>query len=92
MVLLSRRLSILGIIGLGYIYYRASGGSSALAAIGLISFAGVAQFLPAMLGGIFWRGATRVGALVGLGVGFDLCLQCLGGPSCLPVKFADKST
>ncbi|MGC3937538.1 ATP-binding protein [Roseobacter sp. EG26] len=80
-VLLSRRLSILGIIGLGYVYYQASGGSSALAAIGLISFAGVAQFLPAMLGGIFWRGATRVGALVGLGVGFSLWVFTMLLPS-----------
>ncbi|WP_299678166.1 ATP-binding protein [uncultured Roseobacter sp.] len=69
-VIMARRLSILTIIALGYIYYQISGGSSALAAIGLISFAGVAQFLPAMLGGIFWRGATRAGALVGLGIGF----------------------
>jgi Na+/proline symporter/signal transduction histidine kinase len=69
-VLFSRRMSILVIIALGYLYYRVSGGSGALAAIGLISFTGVAQFLPAMMGGIFWRGATRIGALCGLLVGF----------------------
>ena len=80
-VILSRRLSILGIIGLGYLYYELSGGSGALAAIGLISFAGVAQFLPAMLGGIFWRGATRLGALSGLAVGFTLWLFTMLLPS-----------
>ena len=69
-VLLARRLSIAGVLALGYGYFRLSGGSAALAAIGLISFAGVAQVLPAMLGGIFWRGATRVGAAAGLGIGF----------------------
>ena len=69
-VILSRRASIMLIIGLGYLYYRFLGGGSALAAIGLISFVGVAQFLPAMMGGIFWRGATRWGALAGLVVGF----------------------
>ncbi|MBC7675035.1 MAG: sodium:solute symporter [Rhodoferax sp.] len=69
-VLLARRLSIAGVLALGYGYFRLSGGSTALAAIGLISFAGVAQVLPAMLGGIFWRGATRVGAAAGLGIGF----------------------
>ena len=69
-VLLARRLSIAGVLALGYLYYRFSGGGEALAAIGLISFAGVAQFLPPLMGGIFWRGATRVGALAGLGVGF----------------------
>lgn len=69
-VLLARRLSIAGVLALGYGYFRLSGGSAALAAIGLISFAGAAQVLPAMLGGIFWRGATRVGAAAGLGIGF----------------------
>ncbi len=76
LVILSRRLSVLGIIALGYFYYQISGGSAALAAIGLISFAGVAQFLPAMLGGIFWRGATRAGAFAGLVVGFLLWVYC----------------
>ena len=71
-VIFSRRASILMILGLGYLYYRISGGGAALAAIGLISFAGVAQFLPAMLGGIFWRGATRWGALAGLIAGFSI--------------------
>ena len=69
-VILSRRISIAVILGLGYLYFRLSGGGSALAAIGLIAFTGVAQVLPALLGGIFWRGATRVGAAAGLIVGF----------------------
>ncbi|WP_299962727.1 sensor histidine kinase [uncultured Roseobacter sp.] len=80
-VLLSRRLAVLAIIGFGYIYYRLSGGSAALAAIGLISFAGVAQFLPAMLGGIFWRGATRAGAVAGLGIGFAIWIFTMLLPS-----------
>ncbi len=80
-VILARRLSILFIIGLGFLYYRTSGGSGALAAIGTISFGGVAQFLPVMLGGIFWRGATRMGALCGLGVGFFLWVFTMLLPS-----------
>ncbi|SER00294.1 ATP-binding protein [Thalassovita taeanensis] len=80
-VLLARRLSIAGVLALGYSYYRFSGGGEALAAIGLISFAGVAQFLPALLGGIFWRGATRIGALAGLGVGFSVWVYSLFLPS-----------
>ncbi len=68
--LMARRLSIIGVLGLGLIYYRASGGSEALASIGLIAFLGVAQVMPALLGGIFWRGATRAGAAAGIGAGF----------------------
>ncbi len=73
-IILSRRLSIAGVLLFGYIYYVLSGGGTALAAIGLISFAGVAQVLPALLGGIFWRGATRIGAAAGLLVGFAVWL------------------
>ena len=80
-VIRARRLSILLIITLGYLYYRASGGSGALAAIGLISFGGVAQFLPALLGGIFWRGSTRTGAVAGLGTGFVVWMFTMLLPS-----------
>jgi Na+/proline symporter/signal transduction histidine kinase len=68
-VLMARRLAIAAVLALGYAYYQVSGGSAALAAIGLIAFLGVAQVLPAMIGGIFWRGATRTGAILGLTTG-----------------------
>ena len=80
-VILARRLSIVGVLFLGYLYYHLSGGGAALAAIGLISFSGVAQFLPPLLGGIFWRGGARSGALAGLGAGFAIWLWCLFLPS-----------
>ncbi|MEE9454338.1 MAG: ATP-binding protein [Paracoccaceae bacterium] len=80
-LLLSRRLSIAGLLLLGYFYFRLTGGSGALASIGLISFAGVAQILPSLLGGIFWRGATRTGALTGLAAGFILWAYTLFLPS-----------
>ncbi|CUH52741.1 ATP-binding protein [Shimia marina] len=80
-VLLARRISIGGVVFLGYLYFRLSGGGTSLASIGLISFAGVAQFLPVLLGGIFWRGATRTGALVGLTVGFVIWAYTLLLPS-----------
>ncbi|MDB4054070.1 ATP-binding protein [Octadecabacter sp.] len=69
-VVISRRISIGVILALGYIYFRLSGGGAALAAIGLVSFVGVAQVLPAMIGGVFWRGANRWGAGAGIAVGF----------------------
>ncbi len=81
LVLLSRRLSIVAVLALGYAYYRMSGGSTALAAIGLIAFVGVVQFLPAMVFGIFWRGATRAGAVLGLCVGFAVWAYTLFLPS-----------
>lgn len=80
-LLASRRVSIGLILGLGFLYFMASGGSDALAAIGLIAFVGVAQFLPSLLGGIFWRGANRIGAIVGLSVGFGFWAYTLFLPS-----------
>ncbi len=79
--LLARRLSIAGVVLLGYLYFQISGGGTALAKIGLVSFAGVAQFLPALLGGLFWRGATRMGAMAGLIIGTLVWLYCLFLPS-----------
>lgn len=71
-VLMARRFAIAAVLALGYGYHQVSGGSAALAAIGLIAFLGVAQVLPAMIGGLFWRGATRIGAVMGLVTGFSV--------------------
>lgn len=80
-ILLARRLSIAGILMLGFIYYRTSGGGTALAAIGLVSFTGTVQILPALIGGIFWRGATRIGAALGLLTGLVIWTWTLFLPS-----------
>jgi Na+/proline symporter/nitrogen-specific signal transduction histidine kinase len=77
----SRRISIAAVLALGYAYFRFTGGTGALASIGLISFTGVAQVLPAMVGGVFWRGATRRGAIFALCAGFFLWAYTLFLPS-----------
>lgn len=81
LVLYARRLSIFGILALGYLYFNLSGGSESLASIGMISFSGVAQILPAMIGGVFWRGATRRGAIAGVITGFAVWAYTLFLPS-----------
>lgn len=81
LLLMTRRISIAVILALGFLYFRLTGGSGALAAIGLIAFVGVAQFLPSLVGGLFWRGATRAGALSGLIAGFVLWAYTLFLPS-----------
>lgn len=72
LLLRSRRISIGAILGLGLLYYELTSGSESLAAIGLIAFLGVAQILPALIGGLFWERATRIGALMGISSGFIL--------------------
>ena len=76
-----RRWSIAIILGLGYLYFRVAGEAYALVSIGLISFAAVAQFAPVVIGGLFWRGGTREGALAGLAAGFLLWTYTLLLPS-----------
>jgi len=65
-----KRAAIVGVILLGYLYFRVIGESYALVNIGLISFIAATQFAPAMIGGLYWRRATRRGATVGLMLGF----------------------
>lgn len=76
-----RRGSILGILLLGYAYFRLIGESHALVTIGLLSFAAAAQFAPAILIGIYWRGASRKGAMAGLLAGFAVWAYTLLVPS-----------
>ncbi|HEX2257500.1 MAG TPA: PAS domain-containing hybrid sensor histidine kinase/response regulator [Afifellaceae bacterium] len=67
-VLNVRRAAIMLVMLLGYVYYRVAG-SPALAAIGLLSFAAIAQLAPAFLGGLIWRRITARGAMAGMLVG-----------------------
>ena len=76
-----RRAAIVAILLLGYAYFAIAGEAYALVSIGLISFAAVAQFAPAMLGGLYWKGGTRNGALAGLLLGFALWAYTLMLPS-----------
>ena len=76
-----RRAAIVGILLLGYAYFAIAGEAYALVSIGLISFAAVAQFAPAMLAGLYWKGGTRNAALTGLLLGFALWAYTLMLPS-----------
>ncbi|MEL6125712.1 MAG: ATP-binding protein, partial [Pseudomonadota bacterium] len=90
-LLISRRVSIGVILGLGYIYYRLTSGSEALASIGLISFLGAAQLLPSLVAGLYWHGATRTGAICAVIAGFvtwayTLFLPSFGGDFILSAR------
>ncbi len=90
-----RRGAIVGILLLGYLYFRLAGEAYALVSIGLISFAAVAQFAPAALGGIFWKGGTRRGALAGLCAGFavwfyTLLLPALARSGWVPIGLMEQ--
>ena len=65
-VLWIRRLAILLLALVAYGYYRGSNNDTMLATYGLMAFAAVAQFAPGLIGGLYWRGASRRGVEVGM--------------------------
>lgn len=81
LLLFIRRVAIIGILLLGYLYFYLAGEAYALVSIGLISFAAVAQFAPALLGGMYWKNGTHDGALAGLFLGFLMWIYTLMLPS-----------
>ena len=86
-LLLVRRAAIVALTLLAYAYYRVAGDAE-LAAIGLLSFAAVAQIAPAFLGGLLWRRATAQGASAGLIVGIATWAYTL----LLPTIVADPAS
>ena len=80
-LLFVRRAAIVLLLLLGYVYFHLAGEAYALVSIGLISFAAVAQFAPAVLGGMYWKGGTKRGAFAGLVAGFALWTYTLMLPS-----------
>ncbi len=55
---------------LGYWFERRVGEALMLVNIGMISFAAMLQFAPAILGGLFWPGGSKAGAFLGISGGF----------------------
>jgi Na+/proline symporter/signal transduction histidine kinase len=95
LLLIIRRSAIVLLLLLSYGYFRLTAESFDLVSIGLISFAAVAQFGPAILGGIYWKGGNRAGAIVGLMAGFliwgfTLPLPSLAEPGWLSADFIEK--
>ena len=79
-VLVVRRVAILFVLTLGFLYARLAT-DAALASIGLLSFSALAQIAPAFLGGLIWRRGTARGAAAGMIVGSLVWLYVLFLPS-----------
>jgi Na+/proline symporter/signal transduction histidine kinase len=95
LLLYIRRLSIVLILHLAYLYYTIISNQASLMSIGLISFVGIAQFAPAIIGGVYWRFGNKVGALWGLLLGFmiwfyTLILPTLSNTGFLPLNFVQE--
>jgi Na+/proline symporter len=67
----TRRVNILLVVLLGYLYSRAVAYQT-LGDIGVVSFLAASQLAPAALGGLYWKTGNRKGAMAGLTSGFLL--------------------
>lgn len=85
-----RRISIAVILALAYIYDKTIAQNLSLVSIGLVSFVAVAQFAPAVLGGIYWKDASKNGAIAGMSVGFAVWFFTLVVPSLVSANLIDK--
>jgi Na+/proline symporter/nitrogen-specific signal transduction histidine kinase len=90
LLLVIRRGSIILVILLGYFFFHYVGEFYTLVSIGLVSFVAVAQFAPAILGGIFWKGGTKRGAMWGLIAGFTVWAYTLFIPSLVQAGFVPQ--
>ncbi len=75
-ILTIRRLAIVLLLALAWIYALTSS-DRALASIGLLSFAAIAQIAPCFAGGLFWKRANARGAAAGLACGALLWVYTL---------------
>ncbi|ENR65898.1 PAS domain-containing hybrid sensor histidine kinase/response regulator [Brucella abortus] len=87
-ILNTRRITIIVILALAFSYYRLTSNNIHLASIGFVSFAAVAQFAPALIGGLFWRNANGRGAMLGLSAGFIVWCYTLLLPTVAPENAA----
>jgi Na+/proline symporter len=67
------------------------GQSVALVSMGILSFAAVTQFVPAVLGALYWRNASRGGALIGLLLGFAVWSYTLLMPALIRSHWLPES-
>lgn len=84
LILNIRRAAIFIVLFVAFLYYRQSTDNARLASIGLMSFAAIAQFAPAFIGGLVWRGANARGATLGMAAGFIVWAYTLLLPSLAP--------
>lgn len=90
-IILSRRVIIAVILFAAYAYNSFMAPYFSLVSIGLASMAAVAQFGPAVFGGLYWRNASRKGAVTGIIAGFGIWFYTLIVPAGVDAGFIDKS-
>lgn len=87
LVLNLRRAGVVFIILISFIYENYLYHANSLVNIGLTSFVAVAQFVPAVLGGLVWSKGNSKGIYAGLIAGFSIWFYLLILPTIFPNSF-----
>ncbi len=90
-VLRGKQVMIILMLLLSYLYFKLVGEKFSLVSIGLISFAGIAQFAPALIGGLFWKNGNKKGAIVGILTGFTIWFVILVIPTIISANLLPVS-
>ncbi|MDF1779874.1 MAG: ATP-binding protein [Alcanivoracaceae bacterium] len=83
-LLWARRILIASMLLLAYLFYVWSGHRHSLTELGVLSFVATLQFVPGLIGTLFWPGANRKGLFTGLMTGFIVWLFVLVLPMLMP--------
>lgn len=83
MLKMTRRICILAVMSLGFLFFHFFNDIDQLSVFGLLAFSAVAQFSPALIGGLYWRGGSQQGVYAGLITGFALWTYTLLLPTIL---------
>lgn len=83
MLKFTRRVCILAVMLLGFLFFHFFNDIDQLSVFGLLAFSAVAQFAPALIGGLYWRGGSKQGVYAGLIVGFIMWAYTLLLPTIL---------
>lgn len=83
-LLWTRRILIAAILALAYLFYRFTGTDHTLVELGVLTFVATLQFVPGLIGALFWPSGNRNGLFAGLLVGFILWVMLLLVPIAYP--------
>ncbi|MCK5124619.1 MAG: hypothetical protein KAR42_00040 [candidate division Zixibacteria bacterium] len=78
---LAKWIAIALVIITGYVFEQFLGNTHTLVNMGMLSFAASFQFVPAIIGGLFWKNGNKFGAFMGISAGFFVWFYTLLYPS-----------
>ena len=90
-LILTRRLTVIAIIFMSWIYQHYLAGNAALTEIGLIAFALAVQLAPAIILGLYWQQGNAMGVFAGLACGTLIWFVSLMIPLLSHADFIDSN-